>query len=93
MTAYDAASPLLAPLMQRLRLAADTRAVTPLLELAGEPGFPTNALGKRGSAGRHVGEVARISADGRQFWLVNARTGAEQLIDADFWRLRAQGAS
>ncbi|WP_457425207.1 DEAD/DEAH box helicase [Roseateles sp. P5_E7] len=86
----DAASPLLAPLMQRLRLAGDTRAVTPLLALAREPGFPANALGQRVSAGRHEGEVARISADGRQFWLVNARTGAEQLIDVAFWRQRAQ---
>jgi len=85
----DAASPLLAPLMQRLRLAGDTRAATPLLRLAREPGFPTNALGQRVSAGRHEGEVARISADGRQFWLVNARTGAEQLIDVAFWRERA----
>lgn len=88
----DAASPLLAPLMQKLRLAGDTRAVTPLLDLAREPGFPANALGQRVSAGRHQGEVARLSADGRQFWLINARTGAEQLIDVDFWRRRAQGA-
>ena len=88
----DAASPLLAPLVQRLRLAADTRAVTPLLDLAREPGFPANALGRRVSAGRHEGEVARISADGHQFWLVNARTGAEQLIDVAFWRRRARGA-
>lgn len=88
----DAASPLLAPLMQKLRLAGDKRAVTPLLDLARETGFPANALGQRVSAGRHEGEVARISADGRSFWLVNARTGAEQLIDVDFWRRRAQGA-
>jgi hypothetical protein len=89
----DAASPLLAPLMQKLRLAGDTRAVTPLLELARQTGFPANALGQRVSAGRHEGEVARISADGRSFWLVNARTGAEQLIDVEFWRQRAQAAS
>lgn len=88
----DAASPLLAPLVQRLRLAGDTRAVTPLLDLARQADFPANALGKRVSAGRHEGEVARISADGNQFWLVNARTGAEQLIDVAFWRRRAQGA-
>ena len=87
----DAASPLLAPLVQRLRLAGDTRAVTPLLDLAREPGFPANTLGKRVAAGRHEGEVVRISADHRQFWLVNARTGAEQLIDVAFWRQRARG--
>jgi len=89
----DAASPLLAPLMQRLRLSGDTRAVTPLLALARQPGFPANALGQRVSAGRHEGEVARISADGSQFWLVNARTGAEQLIDVAFWRERAKNGS
>jgi hypothetical protein len=88
----DAASPLLAPLMQRLRLGGDLRVAQPLLELAREPGFPANALGRRVAAGRHEGEVARVSADGRQFWLINARTGAEQLIDAEFWRRRAQGA-
>jgi hypothetical protein len=88
-SAADAASPLLAPLVRRLRLAGDARPVTPLLALAREPGFPANALGRRVSAGRHEGEVARVSADGRQFWLVNARTGAEQLIDAEFWRQRA----
>ena len=88
----DAASPLLAPLVQRLRLAGDTRAATPLLALAREPGFPANALGRRVSAGRHEGEVVRISPDARQFWLVNARTGAEQLIDVTFWRQRAQAA-
>ena len=89
----DAASPLLAPLVRRLRLAGDARPVTPLLALAREPGFPANALGQRVSAGRHEGEVVRLSPDGRQFWLVNARTGAEQLIDVDFWRRRAQGAT
>ena len=92
-SAADAASPLLAPLMQRLRLAGDTRAATPLLALAGLPDFPANTLGKRVSAGRHEGEVVRVSPDGRQFWLVNARTGAEQLIDATFWRQRALDAS
>ena len=92
-SAADAASPLLAPLVRRLRLAGDARPVTPLLALAREPGFPANALGQRVSAGRHEGEVVRLSPDGRQFWLVNARTGAEQLIDVDFWRRRAQGAT
>jgi hypothetical protein len=87
----DAASPLLAPLMQRLRLAGDTRAATPLLALARQPDFPANTVGQRVSAGRHEGEVARLSADGQSFWLVNARTGAEQLIDVGFWRRRALG--
>lgn len=89
----DAASPLLAPLVQRLRLAGDTRPATPLLELARQPGFPANALGRRVRAGRHEGEVVRIAPDGQQFWLVNARTGAEQLIDAEFWRRRVEQES
>jgi hypothetical protein len=92
MSPADAASPLLAPLVQRLRLAADAREAVPLQALAREPGFPANALGQRVRAGRHEGEVARISADGRQFWLVNARTGAEQVIDTEFWRRRAAQA-
>ncbi len=86
----DAANPLLAPLLQRLRLAGDARAVVPLLDLARQPDFPTNALGQRVSAGRHSGEVSRISPDGQQFWLINERTGAEQLFDTGFWRARAR---
>ncbi len=88
----DAASPLLAPLVHKLRLAADDRAAVPLLDLAGQPGFPANAVGRRVTAGRHTGEVSRASADGRQFWLINASTGAEQLFDTAFWRSRASGA-
>jgi hypothetical protein len=34
--------------------------------------------------------VVRVSACGAQLWLVNERSGAEQLIDANFWRARAQ---
>jgi hypothetical protein len=89
LSAADARNPVLAPLVQRLRLAGDTRAATPLLELAGQPDFPANALGRRVSAGRHTGEVVRISPDGQSFWLVNERSGAEQLIDVAFWRQRA----
>jgi hypothetical protein len=86
----DAANPLLAPLVQRLRLADDAREVLPLQQLAAAADFPANALGRRVSAGRHVGEVVRVSACGAQLWLVNERSGAEQLIDANFWRARAQ---
>jgi hypothetical protein len=87
----DAANPMLARIVQRLRLAGDARPAVPLLELAREPGFPANALGRRVSAGRHTGEVSRLSPDRKQFWLVNERTGAEQLFDAEFWRARARG--
>lgn len=89
----DANNPLLAPLVQRLRLAGDARAVLPLQQLAAAANFPANALGQRVSAGRHVGEVVRVSACGGQLWLVNERSGAEQLIDVNFWRARAQAAA
>lgn len=91
-SASDAANPLLAPIVQRLRLAGDVREAVPLAELARHPHFPSNALGRRVSAGRHVGEVVRVSPDGGQFWLVNERTGAEQPIDTAFWRARASAA-
>ncbi|QPF75167.1 AAA family ATPase [Roseateles sp. DAIF2] len=90
LSAADAANPLLAPIVQRLRLAGDARAATPLLELACAPDFPANALGRRVSAGRHTGEVSRLSPDGSQFWLINERSGATQLFDTAFWRERAR---
>lgn len=89
LSASDAASPLLAPLVQRLRLAGDARVALDLRDLARQPDFPANALGRRVRAGRHTGEVSRLSPDGRQFWLVNEISGAEQLIDVGFWRARA----
>lgn len=86
----DRGNPLLAAITHRLRLAGDTREARPLLDLARHADFPANALGLRVVAGRHTGEVTRVSADGNQFWLVNERTGASQLIDAAFWRDRAR---
>ncbi len=86
----DAASPLLAPLVQRLRLAGDTRPVVPLQALAAAADFPRNALGLRVSAGRVTGEVQGLSPDGRQLWLVNERSGAALTLDADFWRAKAR---
>ncbi|HEX5684340.1 MAG TPA: DEAD/DEAH box helicase [Ideonella sp.] len=86
----DAANPLLAPIMQRLRLAGDEREAVPLRHLAQQPDFPANTMGKRVTTGRQTGEVSRLSPDGRQFWLINERTGAEQLFDAEFWRERAR---
>jgi len=85
----DAEQPLLAPLVQRLRLAADGREALPLERLAAQPDFPANALGRRVMAGRHRGEIVRVSPDGRQFWLVNERSGATQLFDTAFWRAKA----
>lgn len=86
----DAANPLLAPIAQRLRLAGDEREVVQLQDLALHPDFPANAMGRRVTTGRQTGEVTRLSPDGRQFWLVNERSGAEQLFDAGFWRERAK---
>jgi hypothetical protein len=86
----DLTNPMLAPILQRLRLAGDQREAVPLIELAGLPGFPGNAVGLRVVAGRHTGEVSRVSQDGREFWLVNERTGLEQLMDASFWQARAR---
>ena len=88
----DAANPLLARLVQRLRLAADPRTAVPLVDLARLPGFPANALGRKVSAGRHVGEVTRLSADGTQLTLVNERSGAAQAFDVAFWRAKALAA-
>lgn len=89
----DLTNPLLAPIVHRQRLAQDGRAVVPLLTLAAASGFPRNAVGQRVSAGRAVGEVAGISPDGRQLWLINERTGLRQAIDVAFWRQRAQDAA
>lgn len=90
LSAADEANPWLAPLLQRQRLAGDARPAVSLLTLARQPDFPRNALGLRVQAGRHGGEVVKLSPDGRQFWLVNERSGATQLFDADFWRERAR---
>jgi hypothetical protein len=86
----DAANPLLAPIVQRMRLAGDAREAVPLIELARRSDFPVNAMGRRVVAGRHTGEVCGLSPDGTQFWLVNERTGARQLFDVAFWRDRAR---
>ncbi|BAL95644.1 DEAD/DEAH box helicase [Rubrivivax gelatinosus] len=88
----DRANPLLAPIVRRLRLAGDTREALDLLELARAPDFPANTAGRRVRAGRHVGEVLRVAPDGSRFWLVNERSGAEQEIDAGFWRAKARAA-
>jgi hypothetical protein len=90
LSATDAANPLLAPIVQRLRLAGDERPALSLLELARAADFPANALGRRVCAGRHTGELTQISPDGRQFSLINERTGATQLFDVAFWRERAK---
>lgn len=88
----DRGNPLLAPLVQRLRLAGDDRPTVALQDLAAHPGFPAVAVGRRVQAGRHVGEVVEVSPDGRQFWLVNERSGARQLFDTAFWQARAAAA-
>ena len=89
MSRADAANPLLGKVLARLRLAADRRDATPLAEFARHADFPSNAVGHKVRAGRVVGEVARASADGSRFWMLNERTGALQEFDAAFWRARA----
>ncbi|MBB3193161.1 DEAD/DEAH box helicase [Roseateles terrae] len=90
LSAGDLTNPLLAPIVQRQRLAQDARAVVPLASLAAERGFPGNAVGRRVSAGRVTGEVAGVSPDGLQLWLINERTGIRQTLDVAFWRQRAR---
>ena len=85
----DATNPWLAALPNRMRLAGDSRTAVPLQVLAAAPGFPANAVGQRVQAGRHVGEVKRLSGDGATLWLVHERSGAELPIDVAFWRARA----
>jgi len=89
LSSADTTNPLFAAIAQRLRLASDAREAIPLARLAAAADFPRNAVGRRVQAGRHVGEVSRTSANGLQFWLVNERTGAEQVIDTAFWRAKA----
>ena len=89
LSAGDATNPLLAPIVQRLRLAGDPREAVPLLDLARQSGFPANAVGRRVVAGRLAGEVDAVSPDGRQLWVVNERSGARLAIDVAFWRARA----
>lgn len=85
----DATNPWLAAVLNRMRLAGDSRTAVPLQALAAAPGFPANAVGQRVQAGRHVGEVRRLSVDGATLWLVHERSGAELPIDVAFWRARA----
>ncbi|MEY8875651.1 MAG: DEAD/DEAH box helicase [Leptothrix sp. (in: b-proteobacteria)] len=77
----DAANPWLAQILNRLRLAGDARAATPLAAWMARPGFPANCVGERVAIARHVGEVRRVSPDGTQLWLVNEASGAEQVFD------------
>jgi DNA replication ATP-dependent helicase Dna2 len=93
MSQADAANALLARIVDRLRLGTDGRDALPLAQLASQPDFPANALGRKVRAGRIVGEVQRLSADGAQFWLANERSGAVQVFDVAFWRARALAAA
>ncbi|MGY0196652.1 DEAD/DEAH box helicase [Leptothrix sp. BB-4] len=83
------ANPVLGQIVQRLRLAGDTRPVTPIESAAREPGFPRSAVGLRVRIGRHVGEVARISPDGSELWLHNEASGQAQCFDVGFLRRKA----
>ncbi len=83
------ANPVLGQIVQRLRLAGDTRPVTPIESIAADAGFPHAAVGRRVRIGRHVGEVARISPDGSELWLHNEASGQAQCFDVAFLRRKA----
>ena len=85
----DLTNEVLAPIVQRLRLAGDAREAVPLLTLARAADFPFNARGRRIAAGRLIGEVDRIAPDGRRFWVIHEKSGNAVEIDAAFWRERA----
>ncbi|MFM2404909.1 MAG: hypothetical protein RL223_2789 [Pseudomonadota bacterium] len=93
LSAADRANPMLAPIVQRERLAGDVRPALPLQQLAAAPGFPHSAIGQRVSAGRLTGEISGLSADGRQLILIDARSGAERALDVAFWRAKAGPSS
>jgi hypothetical protein len=88
LSSADLTNPVLAPIVHRMRLAADPREPVALPSLAKAPDFPFNAKGLRVAAGRLVGEVHRIAPDGRQFWVINEKSGNEVVIDTAFWRDR-----
>ena len=85
LSSADLTNEVLAPIVHRMRLAADPREPVALLSLAKASDFPFNAKGLRVVAGRLVGEVHRIAPDGRQFWVINEKSGNEVLIDTAFW--------
>lgn len=85
----DLTNEVLAPIVQRLRLAGDAREAVPLSTLARAADFPFNTRGLRIAAGRLVGEVDRIAADGARFWVIHEKSGNAVEIDAPFWRERA----
>ncbi|PIM52937.1 DNA helicase [Roseateles chitinivorans] len=85
----DLTNEVLAPIVQRLRLAGDAREAVPLLTLARAADFPFNARGRRIAAGRLIGEVERIAPDGARFWVIHEKSGNAVEIDAAFWRERA----
>ena len=85
----DLTNEVLAPIVQRLRLAGDAREAVPLLTLARAADFPFNARGRWIAAGRLIGEVDRIAPDGARFWVIHEKSGNAVEVDAAFWRERA----
>ncbi len=86
LSSADLTNEVLAPIVHRMRLAGDAREAVPLQVLARAADFPFNTRGLRVSAGRLTGEVERIAPDGRQFWVINEKSGNAVVIDAAFWR-------
>jgi hypothetical protein len=82
----DAANPVFAQILNRVRLAHDPRIATPIAELVHLTGFPGCAVGRRVAIARHVGEVSRVARDGAVLWMLNEQTGAEQSFDVTVLR-------
>lgn len=88
----DLENPLLASIMHRQRLAADTRGAVPIESLLFREDFPACAIGCRVAISRHSGEVSRVSSDGKRLFMHNDQTGAEQEFDLEFLRQRTASA-
>ncbi|MDH0864666.1 ATP-binding protein [Mitsuaria sp. GD03876] len=86
LSSADLTNEVLAPIVQRMRLAGDAREAVPLAALAKAADFPFNAKGLRVAAGRLVGEVDRVAPDGARLWVINEKSGNEVELDAEFWR-------
>lgn len=87
----DLDNPLFASIAHRDRLSSDDREPVSLKSLLMRPDFESSALYQRVSIGRHIGEVSRISSDGRTLYMRNEATGAEQAFDLDFWKQKMAG--
>ena len=87
----DLDNPLFASIAHIDRLSRDDREPVSLMSLLMRPDFESSALYQRVSIGSHIGEVSRISSDGRILYMRNEATGAEQSFDLDFLKQKITG--